>query len=166
MPRKNTFPAFRHQAICIYDYVFSCFLTYKRDYFNGEFTWNMWLVCFMVFHGILFHRISFRITNKLSWNIHVDTPCKKARKIIGFIHRAFHSAPVKGTLIQRSHGDRRPQFSSNPRLFACLHPYCMCQLKSENLKSAPPPNELQFDFDSLYTTYGKCSFIAAVFLCV
>ena len=34
------------------------------------------------------------LTNKLSWNIHVDTICKKARKIIGFIHRSFHSSPV------------------------------------------------------------------------
>ena len=33
------------------------------------------------------------LTDKLSWNLHVDTICKKSRKIIGFIHRSFQSAP-------------------------------------------------------------------------
>jgi hypothetical protein len=33
------------------------------------------------------------LTAKLSWNVHVDILCKKARKIIGFIHRSFQSAP-------------------------------------------------------------------------
>ena len=34
------------------------------------------------------------ITQNLSWNLQVDHICKKARRTIGFIHRAFHSAPV------------------------------------------------------------------------
>ena len=34
------------------------------------------------------------ITQNLSWNLQVDHICKKAHKTIGFIHRAFHSAPV------------------------------------------------------------------------
>ena len=32
------------------------------------------------------------LTNMLSWNIHVDTICKKARTIIGFIHRSSASS--------------------------------------------------------------------------
>ena len=32
------------------------------------------------------------ITQNLSWNLQVDHICKKARRPIGFIHRAFHSA--------------------------------------------------------------------------
>ena len=33
------------------------------------------------------------LSDKLSWNLHIDHICKKARKIIGFIHRSFQSAP-------------------------------------------------------------------------
>ena len=33
------------------------------------------------------------LTDKLSWNLHVDIICKKSRKIIGFIHRLFQSVP-------------------------------------------------------------------------
>ena len=33
-----------------------------------------------------------RISAKLSWNIHIDIICKKARRIIGLIHRNFHLA--------------------------------------------------------------------------
>jgi len=34
------------------------------------------------------------LTDKLSWNLHIDLICKKARKILGFIHRSFNSAPI------------------------------------------------------------------------
>ena len=37
--------------------------------------------------------LSIRISAKLSWNIHIDVVCKKARQIIGLIHRNFHLAP-------------------------------------------------------------------------
>ena len=37
--------------------------------------------------------IGIRISVKLSWNIHIDVICKKARRIIGLIHRNFHLAP-------------------------------------------------------------------------
>ena len=36
--------------------------------------------------------LGIHISSKLSWNIHIDTICKKARKIIGLIHRNFHLA--------------------------------------------------------------------------
>ena len=40
------------------------------------------------------------ISDTLSWNEHVDYVCKKARKIIGYIHRAFNSAsPVTRRLL-------------------------------------------------------------------
>lgn len=38
--------------------------------------------------------LGIHITSKLSWNCHIDAICKKSRKIIGLIHRNFHSAPV------------------------------------------------------------------------
>lgn len=38
--------------------------------------------------------LGFFLTDKLSWNLHVDLICKKARKTIGFIHRSFCSAPI------------------------------------------------------------------------
>ena len=34
------------------------------------------------------------ISDNLSWNLQVDHICKRARRTIGFIHRAFHSAPI------------------------------------------------------------------------
>ena len=43
--------------------------------------------------------LGIQISNKLSWNIHIDTICKKARRIIGLIHRNFHLAP---SLLRRS----------------------------------------------------------------
>ena len=42
-------------------------------------------VSFVKFLGI-------HISSNLSWNIHVDYICKKARKTIGFIHRAFNNS--------------------------------------------------------------------------
>ena len=37
--------------------------------------------------------LGIRISAKLSWNFHIDIICKKARRIIGLIHRNFHLAP-------------------------------------------------------------------------
>ena len=37
--------------------------------------------------------LGIRISAKLSWNIHVDVISKKARQIIGLIHRNLHLAP-------------------------------------------------------------------------
>ena len=34
------------------------------------------------------------ISDSLSWSLYIDHICKKARRIIGFIHRAFSSAPI------------------------------------------------------------------------
>ncbi len=34
------------------------------------------------------------ISANLTWNVHVDHICKKARKIIGFLHRSFQNAPL------------------------------------------------------------------------
>ena len=34
------------------------------------------------------------ISDSLSWSLYMDHICKKARRIIGFIHRAFSSAPI------------------------------------------------------------------------
>jgi hypothetical protein len=37
--------------------------------------------------------LGFHIASNLSWNMHIDIICKKARKITGFIHRCFNSSP-------------------------------------------------------------------------
>ncbi len=37
--------------------------------------------------------LGVQISCKLSWHIHIDSICKKARRIIGLIHRNFHLAP-------------------------------------------------------------------------
>ena len=37
--------------------------------------------------------LGIHISAKLSWNIHIDVICKKARRINGLIHRNFHLAP-------------------------------------------------------------------------
>jgi len=56
--------------------------------------------CSFTFNNQLIERVSsakflgILLTDKLSWNLHVDLMCKKARKTIGFIHRSFHSAPI------------------------------------------------------------------------
>ena len=34
------------------------------------------------------------ISSNISWNLQVDHTCKKASRTIGYIHRAFHSAPI------------------------------------------------------------------------
>ena len=34
------------------------------------------------------------ISDSLSWSLYIDHICKKARRIIGFIRRAFSSAPI------------------------------------------------------------------------
>lgn len=34
------------------------------------------------------------ITDRLSWNLHIENICSKARKTIGFLHRSFQSAPI------------------------------------------------------------------------
>ena len=36
--------------------------------------------------------LGIHISFSLSWNVHIDYVCKKARKIIGYIHRTFNSA--------------------------------------------------------------------------
>ena len=37
--------------------------------------------------------LGIHISCKLNWNIHIDVLCKKARRMIGMIHRNFHLAP-------------------------------------------------------------------------
>ena len=43
--------------------------------------------------------LGIQISSKLTWNIHINSICKKVRRIIGLIHRNFHLAP---TLLRRT----------------------------------------------------------------
>ena len=53
----------------------------------------------LTLNGVCIERVTsakflgIHLSSKLSWNAHVDAICKKARKMIGFIHRFFQSAP-------------------------------------------------------------------------
>ena len=51
------------------------------------------IVCLLIVHVHSAKFLGVWLTVYLSCNLRVDTICKKSRKIIGFIHRSFQSAP-------------------------------------------------------------------------